>query len=457
MADTGTRWSLVVAAGLAIFMAQLDTTIVTIALPTIADDLGLLPGAAQWVMLGYLVPLIALSLQAGRWVDRVGLRPALPLAVAFFAASSVLAAFAPNVATLVVARVAKGVAGAVLLAAAPALAVTAVPAAARGRALAVVATLAPLGGMSGPALGGVLIERWGWPAIFLVNLPVAAVVFGLVQARLPKGGPIRAPSRDWLVDVGLLGGAAVAFLLGLTPRPGGAPHWIWLLPLGVVLASAWWRTKAASDLRSLLSSPALRVAHGAFAGGYLAVLSVQFLTPFFMRQELGASAAVVGLTMVAYPAAAAVMGPISGWATDRWATHKVAASGAGLLAAGILAFAPLAPAWTPGGIAVRLAVIGLGFGLFVTPNQTLALSLVPGTSLGLTSASTNLARLVGLAAGPATATTFWALSGYSTGGMRAAVLLSAAVASASAATLMTVLRRRVSAPRVAATVEPSRR
>jgi hypothetical protein len=83
------RWSLVVAAGLAIFMAQLDTTIVLVALPAIAEDLDLSRGAAQWVMLGYLVPLIALSLRAGRWVDRVGLRPALTLAITIFAVASV--------------------------------------------------------------------------------------------------------------------------------------------------------------------------------------------------------------------------------------------------------------------------------------------------------------------------------------------------------------------------------
>lgn len=438
----GDRWSLVVAAGLVIFMAQLDTTIVLVALPAIAEDLDLPRGTAQWVMLGYLVPLIGLSLRAGRWVDRVGLRPALTLSVTIFALASVAAALAPSTAWLVVARVCKGVAGALLLAAAPALAATAVRTAARGRALAVVATLAPLGGMSGPALGGLLVGRWGWPSIFLVNLPVAVVVLVLVRTRAAPGGPMRMPERGWSTDVLLLGGAAVALFLGLTPSDDGGLDALWLGPVGIVLAALWWRTEGARDLRAMLSAVPMLASHGAFAGTYLAVLAVQFLTPFFLRESLGASAGVIGATMLAYPAATAVMGPVSGWAADRWPSRTVAAVGAVLLAASLLLLAPLHGGWSAPGVALRLAVVGAAFGLFVTPNQTFALSLVPDSALGSMSASTNLARLVGLAAGPATATAAWALSGYSTGGMRAGVVTAALVATASAAALVLAGRPR---------------
>ncbi|WP_157041623.1 MFS transporter [Nitriliruptor alkaliphilus] len=430
------RWSLVVAAGLVIFMAQLDTTIVLVALPAIAEDLDLPRGAAQWVMLGYLVPLIALSLRAGRWVDRVGLRPALLLSVTIFAIASVAAAVAPTTAWLVLARVGKGAAGALLLASAPALAATAVRPEVRGRALAVVATLAPLGGMSGPALGGLLVDRWGWPWIFLVNLPVAALVIVIVRARTDQGGPLRRPERGWATDVLLLGGTAVALLLGLTPSDDGRLATLWLVPVGLVLAALWWRTAGARDLRALLASVPMLAAHGAFAGTYLAVLAVQFLTPFFLREQLGATAAVIGATMLAYPAATAVMGPVSGWAADRWSPRSVAVVGAALLAAAMLLLAPLDTGWSAPGVAVRLAIVGATFGLFVTPNQTFALSLVDDSALGTTSASTNLARLVGLAAGPATATAAWASSGYAPGGMRLGVVLGALVAAASAGALL---------------------
>lgn len=445
MTEREDRWSLVVAAGLVIFMAQLDTTILTVALPAIAEDLSLPQGAAQWVVLGYLVPLIALSLRAGRWIDRVGLRPALAAAVVAFAIGSLAAALAPTSAALIVARVAKGVAGALMLAAAPALAVTAVGASARGRALAVVATLAPLGGMSGPALGGLLIDRWGWPAIFLVNLPVGVVVLVIVLTRAPRGGPWRLPERGWLLDVILLGGAAVALLLGLTPGDGGGMPLLWLVPFGLVLVAIWWRTEGAQDLRGVLASLPMRAAHAAFAGTYLAVLTVQFLTPFFLREHLAASAAVIGGTMVAYPLATAATGPLSGWLTDRWAPRPVAAAGAALLAVALLLLAPLDPGWSASAVAIRLAVIGLAFGLFVTPNQTFALSLAPESAIGLTSASTNLARLVGLAAGPATATAAWAAGGYTAGGMRIGILVAAATSAASAA-LLFARRRRTAAP-----------
>lgn len=440
------RWSLVAAAGLAIFIAQLDTTIVLIALPAIAGDLQLPPGAAQWVMLGYLVPLIALSLRAGRWVDTVGARAALSVAVTVFAAASIAAALAPSAAWLVAARVVKGIAGALLLAAAPALAATAVRTSARGRALAVVATLAPLGGMSGPALGGLLVDRWGWPWIFLVNLPVAAAVFLIVRRSAPASGRLTRPERGWATDVLLLGGAATALLIGMTPAADGGLDRLWLVPVGAVIAVTWWRSTGAGALRTLLAPSAMLAAHGAFAGTYLAVLAVQFLVPFFLRQELAASAGVIGATMLAYPAATAVLGPVAGWASDRWPPRAVAAAGAGLLAGSLLFLAPLSGSWSAPQVGLRLAVIGAAFGLFVTANQTFSLSLVPDAALGSVSASTNLARLVGFAAGPATATAVWAISGYATSGMRLGVVVAAGTAGVSAAGLLLAGTTRRSEP-----------
>jgi MFS family permease len=436
------RWSLVVAAGLVVFMAQLDTTIVLVALPAIAEDLDLSRGGAQWVMLGYLVPLIALSLRAGRWVDRVGLRPALTLALAMFAVASIASALAPSTAWLVGARAGKGAAGALLLAAAPALAATAVRGAARGRALSVVATLAPLGGMSGPALGGLLVEYRGWPVIFLVNLPVAILVLAIVLRRAPAGGPLRGPGPGWAADVLLLGGAATALLLGLTPTTDGRMGALWLVPLGLVLVAIWWRTESGAGLRELLASPPLVASHAAFAGTYSAVLAVQLLAPFFLRESLSAGVGVIGATMLAYPVATAAMGPVAGWASDRWPPRIIAAAGAAALAGALLLLAPLNATWSASDVALRLAIVGAAFGLFATPNQSFTLSLVDEDALGSISASSNLARLVGLAAGPATATAAWAASGYATSGMRVGVSTAAVAAGLSAVALLSAGSRR---------------
>src|SRR5829696_2450219 len=192
------RWWLVVAAGLGVFIAVLDMSAVNVALPVIESDFGTTTSVSEWVVLGYLLPLISLALPCGRWLDSVGRRPALVLSVSGFALASVAVGLAPNIGMLIGARVVQGSFGAVLFALTPVLAATAVRPQARGRALGVVATLGPLGGITGPALGGLLVDTIGWPWIFYLNVPVSAVLITIGLVQLPPGERLRLPDRTWL-------------------------------------------------------------------------------------------------------------------------------------------------------------------------------------------------------------------------------------------------------------------
>lgn len=425
----GDRWSIVVAAGLAIFMAQLDTTIVNVALPTMGADLHAQAGVLEWVVLGYLIPLIALSLLCGRWLDGSGQRAAATIASAGFAVASVLVAAAPQVIALVIARVGQGAFAAALLAAAPVLAVDAVREQARGRALGVVSTLAPLGALTGPALGGQLVDLVGWRVIFLVNVPVAVAVLLLVR-RLDDRRRLRAPEWWWVGEAMLLAAAAILALGALSlATTHGLP---WLLGLAVAAAPVlWWRrTRTSRPVRELVAERGMRAPHVALLTSYTAVLAAQFLVPFFMQQTLHTSAGVVGLTLLAYPAASALVGLASGTLADRRGPRAVAAIGAAVCTVGLVLLAPLQP-WTPVAIGWRLAVVGVGFGLLVTAVQTAALANAGPDRLGLTTATTNLARQAGLAVGPAVATLAWGLGGYGASGMRAGFVAAAVFAGAS--------------------------
>jgi MFS family permease len=423
----GSRWALVVAAGLVIFMAQLDTTIVTVALPTIERELGAATTSAEWVALGYVVPLIALTLASGRWLDSVDHRPALVTATIGFAGASVAAGLAPTIGPLIAARVVQGAFAALLLALAPVLAVDAVPASARGRALGVVSTLAPLGAVAGPLAGGQLVDAAGWPWIFLVNVPIAVLVVAVGRRELPPSGRLSPPKPEWAAEAALLGGSAVALLLALSLAPSHGVAWLLLLLAVPPLLAGWLRTKASLPVRRLVRSPGLPAPHIALVASYTALLLVQFLVPFYLRRTLGVSAAATGLTLLAYPAATALAGPVGGALTDRRDPRTVALAGACVLAFGVVLSAPLDAGWRPLDLAWRLAVVGAGFGLFVTPVQTIALTSAPRELLATTSASTNLARQIGIALGPALATAIWAAAGFTPGGMRAAVAAAAAI------------------------------
>jgi len=187
----------VIAAALAVFMASVDMSIVNVALPAIESDLRIGTGLTEWVVLPYMLPLAALALLSGRWLDGVGRRPALAFSLTGFALASVAAGLAPGAAWLIGARLVQGTFGALLFSLVPAIAAAAVRPRARGRAMGLITTLGPLGLVSGPGLGGLLVDALGRQWIFFINVPVSVVVLAVGLRRLSPTVPLRLPDRAW--------------------------------------------------------------------------------------------------------------------------------------------------------------------------------------------------------------------------------------------------------------------
>ncbi|WP_263106643.1 MFS transporter, partial [Kitasatospora sp. DSM 101779] len=181
------RWGLVAVAGLLSFTALLDMNAVNLALPAVANDLGVAQSTAQWAALGYQLPLVALLLPAGRWLDGVGLRAAVQLAAGGFALGGAASALAPTAGWLIAARAAQGVFGALVFVLMPVVAARAVRPALRARALSVPATLGPLGAVTGPALGGPLLDAAGWRAVLPIAVPVCLATVWTVRRTAPQG------------------------------------------------------------------------------------------------------------------------------------------------------------------------------------------------------------------------------------------------------------------------------
>jgi MFS family permease len=412
------QWLLVAGAGLAIFMAMLDASVVNVALPTITDAFDVRPEATQWVVLAYLLAMVALVLPFGRWLDVVDKRDATVLALGGFALTSALAATAPNLAWLLIARAAQGGFAALMLAVVPVLATTAVSPEARGRAMGIVATIGPLGAVSGPAVGGLLLSTLGWRSIFFVNLPLSAIGIAVMIATLPREGRLRAPGRDWLVEASLLGGAVLAILLGLTFGASDDATWFVLAGVAIPLLIAWTRLRASAQLLSLFSMPQVGLPLAALTALAAASAVIQFLSPFFLERVIGASPATVGLTVLAFPLAMAVFGPLGGAVADRLGARATALAGALVLTTGIGLAAPLAATWQPIDLAWRLGLAGCGMGLFVGPNQAAIMAATPRPLLGSAGGASGLSRGLGFALGPAASTVAWTLADYHVSGMR---------------------------------------
>jgi MFS family permease len=437
------RWWLVAAAGLAVFMASVDMSIVIVALPVIEADLGIPTSMAEWVVLAYLLPLAGLALPSGRWLDTVGHRAALAFSLSGFALASVAAGLAPGLVWLIAARVVQGTFGALLFSLVPALATTAVQPQARSRAMGLITTLGPLGLLSGPVLGGLIVDGLGWPWIFFVNVPVSIVVLTVGLRLLPSGAALRAPDRTWFAEALLLTGAVAALLLSLSLTASHGLAWLALALLAVPLLGLWLRMSTSAAVIRLLRTAGESGPHLALTTAATAIGVVFFITPFFLQRSLGESVSAAGLTILAFPAGMALMGPVGGFLGDWWGARRTAMLGGALFTVGLALLVPLDGSWGLGDLAWRLLLAGCGNGLFNAPNMAIAMTHAPRALLATTGASTSLARQMGFALGPALATLAWALSSYQPGGMRAAMLLATAL---SAASVVALARTRAPGP-----------
>ncbi|MEU3446441.1 MFS transporter [Streptomyces thermolilacinus] len=429
---TGGRgpWVLVAIAGALSFTAMLDMNVVNIALATISTDLDVSPSMAQWAVLGYQLAVVSLLLPAGRWLDGgrggpgsrgpggsgggVGLRPALLLAVSGFSVCGMLAALAPWMAWLAVARVAQGVFGALLFVLMPVLVMRAVPPSMRGRAMSVPATLGPLGAVTGPAVGGVLLDAFGWRAVLLVKLPVCLVALVVVARVLPRRGALTAPGRQPLADAALVGGAVAALLLGLTLAPE-VPAWL-LLGLAALPPLVWWsRRPAARPVLDVVRASGVGGVYGAVFALAAGFAAMHYVVALRLQSDSGLSATATGLTVLAFPLAMGVMGPLGGRLADKVGARPTALAGACVTALGLTLLALTGDHWTQADIAWRLALAGAGMGLYGGPTQTLVMTAAPPRAVGVAGSLVQLSRSLGFAMGPALAGAAWGLAGRADG------------------------------------------
>ncbi|MEW1655125.1 MFS transporter [Streptomyces sp. NPDC093707] len=423
------RWGLVAVAGICSFLAMFDMSVVTVAVPDIASGFGVPVHLAQWAVLGYQLPVVALLLPAGRWLDRAPLRPVALGALAGFGLCGAVAAAAPVAAVLIGARLLQGACGAVLFVLMPLLAVRAVRPEMRGRAMSVPATLGPLGAVIGPALGGVLLDHWGWRAVLLVKLPLCALAWWVAHRGLPSAGRPTAPGRAERRDAALTGTAVGALLLGLTFTEG----WVGPVLCGIALVTGvvWARTDGGRGVREALRTARTGGVHGAVLALAAAFAAVHFLLAVHLQRAEGVSASATGLALLGFPAAMAVAGPVGGRLADRYGARPVAVAGAALVAMGFGLLAT-AGAWPPLQVGWRMAVAGLGMGLYGGPAQLMVLEAVGPERMATAGSTVQLARSAGFALGPAAATALGSLGG----GARTGPVLATAAALLTAALLL---------------------
>ncbi len=402
------KWWALISVAFGAFMAPLDSSVVNTVLPIVAREFQADVLLIEWVVLAYLLSLSALLLIGGRLGDLFGDKRLYVGGFALFSLSSMLCGLATGVGTLIAARVLQAIGGAMLIAIGPAILTRSFPASQRGQALGIQASVVYIGLTVGPGLGGAIASTLGWRWVFFINLPIGVAAIGVALAVL-RGGQTRTQSGRFDFS-GAASFTVTLFTFALALSRGAA--WGWTSPL--VLGSAAVSVGAASlFLTTALRSPNpffdLRLfRHRLFAAAtvsallnYMAANTAAFLTPFFLIQAKQMAPSHAGALLMAMPLIMAVVAPVSGWLSDRIGSRIPTVTGMVCLASGLWFLGRLGLEASDQQIILRLGVVGLGIGLFTSPNNSAIMGAVPRTYQGLASGIVGTARTLGMLLGVA--------------------------------------------------------
>ncbi|PYC78248.1 MFS transporter [Streptomyces tateyamensis] len=410
------RWRALAVCLLVGFMTLLDVSIVTVALPSIESGLGASEADLSWVLSGYALTFGLTLIPAGLLGDLWGRRTAFLTGLVLFTLASAACGLAPTATALVAARLVQGVASGLLGPQISGLIQEMFRGPERARAFGYFGTTVGLATAVGPLAGGLLINaagsQSGWRWVFFVNLPIGAVAFVLALRLIPHTGRLLGGGGRPRIDfagVALLAAGLLAILLPLVQEQQwkGAAKW-WLIPLGVLLLAAFvlWERRCALPLVDLALFEIRSYRFGALLGMlyFAGFTTIFFIFTLYLQRGLGYSALQAGAAITPFAAGSAVSAALGG--------RLVTEHGRAVIIAGLVTviagtgLAALAVHLVPGqhagyATAAPLLLAGIGSGLVIAPNQSLALARVPvvraGTAGGVLQTAQRLGTAIGVA------------------------------------------------------------
>jgi EmrB/QacA subfamily drug resistance transporter len=412
--DYGRKWYVMTAVAAGILLTTIDSNIVNVALPTLVRDLQADFATIQWVVLAYLLTLATLMLSLGRLGDMLGKKPIYASGFVIFTIGSVLCGLAPNVYWLIGFRILQALGGAMLLALGTAIVTEAFPTRERGRALGITGTFISIGIVIGPTLGGLIIGWLSWRWIFYVNLPIG-FIGTLLALRFIPASKIGEKQRFDFAGAFSLFVSLLALLLGLTlgqQRGFGDTVVLLLFILSFTFQILFIIIENRShqpmiDLhlfRNRLFS--INLITGLMT--FIAIAGTVILMPFYLENILGFVPRQVGLLMAIVPLFLAVVAPLSGSLSDRFGTRPISVAGLAMLTVGYAAMSTLDLETSGWGYIMRLLPVGVGMGMFQSPNNSAVMGSAPREQLGIASGLLAISRTVGQTTGIALLGALWA-------------------------------------------------
>jgi EmrB/QacA subfamily drug resistance transporter len=398
MVDEREKKIILIVASLSSFLVPYTGSSITVALPAMASAFHADAVTLGWITSAYIIAAAVFIVPFGRIADIIGRKKIFLSGLLIFTLASLFCAFAPSENLLIGARFLQGIGGAMLFATSVAMVTQVFGPGERGAALGITIATVYAGLSIGPFLGGILTDHFGWPAIFLVNVPLGILTIILTLWGVKHEWADAAGERFDLGGALIYGVMLFTLIYGmlLLPDPAG------LAGIAVALIAACvfyrWEKQSGSpliDFSVFMNNRTFVFSNIAAMINYGATFGVSVLLSLYLQYIQGFSAETAGLILIAQPVVQMIFSPFAGSLSDRIEPRVVATAGMALTTLGLSFFIFLTPTTPLYVIVSSLMVLGLGYGLFSSPNTNAIMSSAHTRHLGIASGMVATMRSLG--------------------------------------------------------------
>ncbi|HOU00955.1 MAG: MFS transporter [Bacteroidales bacterium] len=396
--DKSLKRSVLLVSAFAAFLTPFLGSAINLALPSIGKDLNATALELGWIASGFILSSAMFLLPVGRLADIFGRKKIFTYGILLFTISTLLIVFSWNIESLIIFRVIQGIAGAMIFGTSLAILTSVFGPGERGRAMGINITAVYTGLSSGPIIGGLLTQYFGWRSIFIFLFPVGIISLYLVIKKMKyEWAEAKGESFDW-VGSSIYGVSLASFMYGFSKLPS-ISGWIFLasgITLGIFFLLVEKKiTSPVLDIKLILRNRIFAFSGIAALIHYSATSATGFFISLYLQYLKGLDARAAGLIMISQPVMMALLSPLAGRLSDKYNAGLIASMGMGLTAAGLIMLCFVNSSSPILMIVILLMIMGTGFGLFSSPNSNAIMSSVDKKHLGIASGVVGTMRMLG--------------------------------------------------------------
>jgi EmrB/QacA subfamily drug resistance transporter len=396
--DKSFKKSVLLVTTFAAFLAPFLSSAVNLALPAIGKDLHANAIELGWVISSYILSTAIFLMPFGRLGDIAGRKKVFSLGISLFTISTFLILFSHSILSLIILRIVQGLSSAMIFGTSLAIITSVYLPGERGRAMGINITATYLGLSCGPVIGGVLTQYLGWRSIFAFLVPFGIISLILIRRKIKTEWADAVGERfDWRGSL-IYGIALASFMYGFSRLPSSL-GWI-CIATGILMAVFFliFENRISNpvfDIRLVLRNRVFAFSGIAALINYSATSAIGFFISLYLQYLKGLDARTAGLIMISQPIAMTLLSPIAGKLSDKRNPGSIASVGMGIIALGLVLLCFITETTPDYFIVILLLLLGVGFGLFSSPNSNAIMSSVEKRHLGIASGVVGTMRMVG--------------------------------------------------------------